>query len=135
MIRPKVGVCAVVQVEDKILLGKRAGSHEAGTWSPPGGHLEFGETWERCAQRELFEETGITGEGFYFLTATNDLMHEDGLHYVTIFMKVAKMSGEPKLLEPEKCEQWDWFPLDNLPSPLSTPMSNLFPKMERANLW
>lgn len=44
-----------------------------------------------------------------FLTVTNDVMREEGKHYVTLFM-VCEREGEeePKNLEPEKCEGWEW---------------------------
>lgn len=80
----------------KFLLGRRLGSHGANTWALPGGHLEFGETFEECAAREVLEETGleVDAERLEFLTATNDLMpskqQQDSSptrkHYVTIFM-------------------------------------------------
>ena len=57
--KPKVGLGVCIVKDNKVLLGKRKGSHGAGTWSFPGGHLEFQETWEKCAKREVLEETGL----------------------------------------------------------------------------
>ncbi|KAL8672705.1 MAG: hypothetical protein Q9168_002830 [Polycauliona sp. 1 TL-2023] len=71
------------------LLGKRINSHGAGTWATPGGHLEFGETPERCAAREVLEETGLKIKDMRFLTTTNDFMPDEGRHYVTLFMNKA----------------------------------------------
>ncbi len=42
--RPKVGLGVLIFKDGKVLLGKRKGAHGEGTWCPPGGHLEFGET-------------------------------------------------------------------------------------------
>ena len=42
---PRVGIGVMIQNEEgEILLGLRKGSHGAGEWSFPGGHLEMGET-------------------------------------------------------------------------------------------
>ena len=59
-----------------------------GTWALPGGHLEFGETFEACARREVLEETGLAvkHDSVRFLTATNDVMQPERKHYVTVFM-------------------------------------------------
>jgi 8-oxo-dGTP diphosphatase len=75
----------------KTLLGLRNGSYGSGTWGLPGGHLEFGESFSRCAAREVLEETGldIAESQIEFVTGTNGVWHADGLHYVTIFMKAA----------------------------------------------
>jgi len=58
----------------------------SGTLALPGGHLEFGETFEACAEREVLEETGLNIRHLRFLTATNSVMKDAGKHYVTIFM-------------------------------------------------
>jgi 8-oxo-dGTP diphosphatase len=58
--RPYIGVAVIVVREGRVLLGKRKNAHGAGTWQFPGGHLEYGESIESCARRELFEETGLT---------------------------------------------------------------------------
>ena len=55
--RPKVGVGVFVFKDGKTLLGKRKNAHGDGTWNPPGGHLEFNESIEQCAQREVLENT------------------------------------------------------------------------------
>ena len=45
---PKVGVGVFVFRGNKLLLGKRKGSHGAGEWSLPGGHLDPGEDLIDC---------------------------------------------------------------------------------------
>ena len=57
-----------------------------GTYAFPGGHLEFGESFEECAVREIMEEAGLAIGNVRFLTATNDVMVSENKHYITIFM-------------------------------------------------
>ena len=123
--RPKVGVGVVVVKENKILLGKRKNAHGEGTWSFPGGHLEFNESWEDCASRETLEETGLSIKNVRFGTVTNDIFKLEEKHYITIFMLSDYESGELRLMEPDKCEKWDWFTWDNLPEALFVPIQNL----------
>lgn len=42
-----------------MLLIQRGSALGYGRWSLPGGKLEFGETTQKAAQRELLEETGV----------------------------------------------------------------------------
>jgi 8-oxo-dGTP diphosphatase len=123
--RTRVGVGVLVVRGDRVLLGRRLGSHGAGSWAPPGGHLEFGETVEACARREAAEETGLAlgavREGPY----TVDAFPAEGRHYVTLFVVAADAGGEPRLLEPTKCAGWEWHPWHALPAPLFAPLASL----------
>lgn len=119
--KPSVGLGVIVRKDGKVLLGKRKCSYGEGTWHFPGGHLEFNEDFEACAERETMEETGISIKNIKFLTATNDIIKEDARHYITIFMVADHDSGEPKIMEPDKSEEWMWFSWDKLPTPLFIP--------------
>ncbi|MCP4760549.1 MAG: NUDIX hydrolase [archaeon] len=57
--KPRVGIGAVITYEKKLLLILRKYEPDANKWSIPGGHLELGEKCSECAEREVFEETGI----------------------------------------------------------------------------
>lgn len=100
----------------RFLIGKRINAHGTGTWALPGGHLEYGETFEDCATREVLEETGLKITNTRFLTATNDYMPGDNKHYVTIFMCGEREDDRdrPEVLEPDKCEGWEWACWDDL---------------------
>lgn len=123
--RPKVGVGVAVIKGGKVLLGKRKNAHGEGTWSFPGGHLEYNESWEDCASRETLEETGLSIKNIRFGTVTNDLFHKEQKHYVTIIMLSDYDSGTLQVMEPDKCEQWEWYNWNNLPNALFVSIENL----------
>ncbi|POG81902.1 NUDIX hydrolase domain-like protein [Rhizophagus irregularis DAOM 181602=DAOM 197198] len=117
---PRVGVGVFVIRGNKFLVGKRKGSHGAGTWEIPGGHLEFGETFSDCAKREILEETNLEIKNIKYQTVTNEIMHNENKHYVSIYMKaeVVDENVEPahklimkaciKVMEPNKTECLEW---------------------------
>src|SRR5579863_8792621 len=90
----KVGVGIIVVKDKKVLVGRRKGSHCAGLYSFPGGHLEFGESVIDCARRELKEECGAdfkvyincvnAGDRIWF--TTEDYLPEYDKHYITLFI-------------------------------------------------
>ncbi|MBP9750825.1 MAG: NUDIX domain-containing protein [Candidatus Peribacteraceae bacterium] len=121
---PLVGVAIFVCRDGKILLSLRKNSHSAGTWGLAGGHLEFGETFEECALRELKEEAGaIAVANVRFATISGDVFPDVDRHYVTIFMTGDYVSGEAENMEPHKFERWEWFKPSELPP-------NLFPSLK-----
>ncbi|CAG8496863.1 14697_t:CDS:2 [Ambispora leptoticha] len=108
---PLVGIGVFVIRGDKFLIGKRKGSHGSGTWQLPGGKLDFSESFERCAEREVFEETNLKIKDIKYHFVTNDFFLNENKHYVTIFMcaKVADSNVEALVMEPNKCETWEWI--------------------------
>ena len=126
--RPLIGICVCIRRYEpgkngspgKVLLHKRKGKHASGTWAFPGGHMECWETFEQTARREMIEEAGSDLEinNVRFWTASNTRFFDEEKHYVVLFMVADWISGEAVVMEPEKCEGWEWFDWDNLPSPL-----------------
>lgn len=118
---PRVGVGVMIERDGKILLGRRRNSHGDGSWSWCGGHLEYGETFEQCAIREVAEESGLVVKRLRFLCLHNILAYDR--HYVDIqFIAEQVAPGEPQLLEPDKIAEWGWFALEALPQPLFKPV-------------
>jgi len=126
--RPKVGLGVyILNEKGEVLLLQRKGAHGSGTWCPPGGHLEFGESFEECAKREAKEESGLEICEVMLLGVLNDIMLDEAKHYVTLNMS-AKLCDDtaPRIMEPDKSDAIDWFPLNQLPTPLFLPVQNFF---------
>ncbi len=127
--RVGVGFGVMLLRENKVLLGKRhddpekASSllHGEGTWTLPGGKLDFGESFEDGAYREVLEETGvkINKEKLQFVSISNDVVED--AHFVTFGFLCRDFKGDPKVMEPDEITEWRWFTLDDLPSPLFFP--------------
>lgn len=108
-----IGINVFVIRDDKLLLGKRKGFGE-GQWGLPGGHLEDFENMIGVARRELKEETSLEAKSFRFLNLVNDNSDREE-HYIQVGFLAEEVSGEAKLMEPNCCSEWQWFPLDDLP--------------------
>jgi len=137
---PRVGVGVIVRKGNKILLLKRIGAHDANTYCPPGGHLEYGESPEQCAKREVKEETGCQIKNIRFLAVNNDKFKKDKKHYVTFMMLADYKSGQAKIREKDKAVDINWFVHDKLPKPLFVSLFNLvnnksYPKNAWKRLW
>ena len=115
--KPKVGIGVMIMRDGKVLLGERKGSHGEGEYSFPGGHLEYMESFGECARRETREECGIEIDNIRFQFLSNVIKYAPK-HYVHIGLTADYKNGEPKVLEPEKCESWDWYAIDDLPQPI-----------------
>ncbi len=124
---PRVGVAVLLLREGTLLLGPRVGTHGTGTWAPPGGYLEFGESPEACARREVLEETGLSLENLRHGPYTNTVFEAEGKHSVTLFLLAdcPESLGPPERREPDKCLGWSWHAWDNLPEPLFATLAQL----------
>ena len=113
----------MVRRGDEVLLLLRADTgYMDGYWAVPAGHVERGESVLAAAVRELKEEVGIDVDPSDLQPVT--AMHRTGGNgdpideRVDFFFVTEKWSGEPRLMEPDKAADLDWYPLDNLPDPV-----------------
>lgn len=115
--------CGVMVFNDegKLLLGLRNSDrekadselHEEGTWTLPGGNIEYGETFEEAGIREAKEETGIDVSDLEVICVQTD--KNEYAHYVSVGMIARSVNGTPRAMEPEQILKWEWFDLNNLP--------------------
>ena len=115
----KIGCEVFLKQRDTILLGKRRNCYGEGTWALPGGHLEYGELLIDAARREMKEELGIDVERMTLLTIAENIDDED--HYIHCSFLAEKYSGTIQCMEPDRCYEWKFFPLTDLPKPLFKP--------------
>lgn len=122
-----VGFGIMLMRDGKILLGRRHDDREKAdselegmsTWTMPGGKMEFGETFEEVARRELLEETNIKLKKLDVIGINNERI--EGVHFVTIGMFSDDFEGEAQVMEPDEITEWKWFGLEELPSPMYFP--------------
>jgi len=122
---PRVGVGIIITKGDQVLLLRRKNVHGAGSWSTPGGHLDFGESPEACAIREAKEETNVTLSNVRFRAVTNDFFAAEGKHYITLWLEGEYAGGEPTVNAAYEMAEVGWFAWDTLPEPLFLPLQQL----------
>lgn len=97
--RPQPGAGVVCLRGEEVLLIRRGKAPKLGEWSLPGGRIEWGETAENAALRELQEETGVEAEILGLLDVVDGLFAgPDGAlqsHYVLVDYAARWRSGDP----------------------------------------
>ena len=120
----RVGVASwILNPNGAVLIGRRVGSHGAGTWAPPGGHMEFGESPKETAIRETAEETGLIlpPSDVKIVGITNDIFDSENKHYVTIHcVTLFNLFTSVQVMEPNRCTEWWWAYPTRMPD-------NMFP--------
>lgn len=83
------------------------------------GHVERGETAYDAARREAAEELGITDVDLRFELTMQRSQHDQPIdERVDFFFTATTWAGEPRIMEPRKCADLRWYPLDALPDPV-----------------
>ncbi len=83
--KPKLVVGILARNKNKFLLAREVLEGGKEYWIVPGGKVEFGETLEQAAKRELEEETGITTKKLKFLTHKEAITTKYNYHTVIFF--------------------------------------------------
>jgi 8-oxo-dGTP diphosphatase len=96
--RPVLGVGAVVLVDGKVVLVKRAHEPLMGEWNLPGGGVEIGETLQQACAREVLEETGLSVEVGPVIEVFDRIMLDAGgrvqYHFVLVDYMCRPIAGE-----------------------------------------
>ena len=81
------------------------------------GHVENNESMKMATIREAKEELGIEVkmEDLEFMSMLHTYTTNTGDIYYNVHFKTTKWKNEPKVNEPNKCEQIKWFAIHNLP--------------------
>ncbi|MGV9001798.1 MAG: NUDIX hydrolase [Candidatus Saccharimonadaceae bacterium] len=111
-------VYLVLRKDDEVLLLQRANSpYHNGMYGLVAGHMDGGELGTSAMIREAKEEAGIEllPEDLRFVHLVHTLKRGSGDEYLDIFYEASKWNGIVTNVEPHKCSDLSWFPVDNLP--------------------
>ncbi len=112
----RAAVYLVLFKDGKTLLSRRYNTGwQDGNYSLVAGHVDGNEPATTALIREVKEEVGLDLSPENVRVAHT--MHRKSLdvEYVDIFFTAEKWGGEPTIREPEKCDDLQWFDVDNLP--------------------
>lgn len=112
--RPEVAVLAITVQDGQALLVQRKNPPDAGLWGFPGGRVEFGETLQDAATRELLEETGIAAEAGPVIGHLENI--KEGFHYLLFGVLCTKPTGRP--VADDDALQAEWVDIEEIESGL-----------------
>jgi 8-oxo-dGTP diphosphatase len=95
---PVPGVGVVCLRGDEVLLIRRGAPPMMGSWSLPGGRVEWGERTTQTALRELREETGVEAELLGLVDVVDGLFGPGAVperHFVLIDYAARWVAGDP----------------------------------------
>jgi len=107
--------------EPEVLLQLRRNTgYMDGHWAAAAaGHVEQGETAFGAAAREAAEELGVDGLALEFVTSMQRTAGGPAIdERIDFFFTARSWTGEPRIMEPTKCDEIRWCPMDALPDPV-----------------
>jgi 8-oxo-dGTP diphosphatase len=107
---------ALQDKDGRVLLHRRANTgYMDRRYDLPSGHVERGESLLHAAVRELREETGVTVDETDLKLWHINQFAANNEDYYNFFFVANAWQGEPKIMEAEKCDDMQFFALDDLP--------------------
>lgn len=120
--RQRISAYGLIVADGSILLARIAAGYPGeGSWTLPGGGLDWGEAPQEALHRELYEETGLRGEIRTLLGIDSLRLERNrsgrriGFHGLRIIYEV-EAAGEPRVTEVDgSVAEAKWFPLGEIP--------------------
>ena len=112
--KPTLTVDGIITKEAKILLMKRKFPPHKGTWTLPGGHVEYGERVEAALKREVLEETGLGVSPKRIIGVYSDPKRDPRYHLIAICYKTEITDGTVR--QSDETDDLQWFPFNQLPN-------------------
>jgi 8-oxo-dGTP diphosphatase len=119
--------------DGRVLLAKRSKNarDEHGNWDMGAGGLKFGQTLEQNLWREVKEEynfSPLKTDFIGYVDAFRIAPDGEPTHWLAMYFAVKVKASEFKVNEPEMIDEYGWFTLDNLPTPLHTQITPFLQK-------
>jgi len=108
----------ILKDNDKVLLARRVNTgYYDGYYSIPAGHIEAGELPIDALLREVKEEIGIdvVRDSVSLAHTMYRTKHDPTGDRADYFFVATEYKGNIENKEPHKCDDIQWFPLDELP--------------------
>ncbi len=99
-----------------LLLIRRARDPFAGCWALPGGFLDIDEDLDRCAERELEEETGVSGLYLEQLCTFGKTGRDPRERIISVAYFALTPSDRIRLRAGDDAAEAAWFSLSALPA-------------------
>jgi ADP-ribose pyrophosphatase YjhB (NUDIX family) len=103
---PASSIDIIVRKGNQILLERRAREPFAGLRALPGGHVDYGETVEHTALRELKEETSIEAKLVGILGVYSDPNRDPRGQHVTVVFIADWIDGNPVGGDDAQSAEW-----------------------------
>src|ERR1043165_5111345 len=103
-----------VRGESVLMMRRRGTGFCDGMRSVPAGHVMEAETILQAAAREAREEVGLEVSPSA-LTVVGVMHRRSTEARIDFFIKAETWDGEPRNMEPDKCDEVTWFPKSRLP--------------------
>lgn len=110
-------VSVMLRVGEEVLLIRRCNTNiDDGLYGFVGGGVDGNESVTNAAMREVLEEVGVRLEKDSLkVIHVQHKMHLGGYESICFFTEATKWEGEPRNMEPNKCDDLKWFSLNALP--------------------
>lgn len=104
--------------KDVLLIRRYNTGYDDGLYSCAGGGVDGNESITQAIIREANEELGIKlkPENLKVVHALHiNRIDQPGNEYIHFFVETNKWEGDLKIMEPNKCDNINWFSIDTLP--------------------